>query len=203
MRVLAALILLPGLAAATLPSIPPPIAQSAADCVSPVYASDHLVCADASLRALDQELAARLSQMRARPAIAKDAAWEGDTDWFRRSRRCAFEAQHRRCLVEAYGERLALIKLAAAPPVITDRALDCSGAWAGRALSIEFDSKTGYAIIRGTSPTIWMGAAAPASRTPVWQPFAVFSRSANDILITALSASPIACSLRRQAHGRT
>lgn len=37
-------------------SVPPPVGQISADCRSSVYATDQLVCADATLHALDAEL---------------------------------------------------------------------------------------------------------------------------------------------------
>lgn len=51
-------ILSPQLAQAATPAaIAPPIEQSTADCTSPTYATDRLVCSNAKLSALDQSLA--------------------------------------------------------------------------------------------------------------------------------------------------
>jgi len=84
---------------------PPPPAQLTADCTSPTYASDVLVCEDAGLRELDKSLARRIEQLT--QATANPSRDESDQEWFRRSRLCAFEAEQRECLVAAYCMRLA------------------------------------------------------------------------------------------------
>ena len=93
----------PTLAAA----VPPPQALLTADCDTPSYASDMLVCEDSALLTLDSVLA-RLITERREPA---DVSVGGETDeeWFRRSRMCTFEADHRGCLVDAYCTRIALL----------------------------------------------------------------------------------------------
>jgi uncharacterized protein len=88
-------------------AVPPPPAQLTADCEAPTYASDMLVCVDAGLRELDLLLAMRIGQRE--ESVADASGNESDQDWFRRSRLCAFETDHRECLVEAYCLRLALI----------------------------------------------------------------------------------------------
>lgn len=90
-------------------AVPPPPVQLTADCSAPTYASDQMVCADPGLRALDGLLAARIE---ARGEVAaEDGRADSDEDWFQRSRRCAFEADHRDCLLAAYCLRLALVGL--------------------------------------------------------------------------------------------
>ena len=93
-------------AAAAAP-VPPPVEQLTANCAAPVYASDMLVCADAELAAADAALAAAVAARLT--GDAGDAFRAEQAKWFRDSRRCAFEAAHRACLVEAYRARLAAI----------------------------------------------------------------------------------------------
>lgn len=88
-------------------AVPPPPAQVTADCVSPTYASDQVVCADDGLRELDHLLLERIGTENGVRSTAADL--DSDEDWFRRSRRCAFEAEHRECLLAAYCLRLALL----------------------------------------------------------------------------------------------
>lgn len=89
-------------------AVPPPPALLTADCDTPSYASDMLVCEDSALLTLDS-LLARLITERREPA---DVSVGGETDeeWFRRSRMCAFQADHRGCLVEAYCARIVVLK---------------------------------------------------------------------------------------------
>ena len=49
---------------------------------------------------------------------------ESDQDWFRRSRLCAFEADHRGCLRTAYCALIALLSGGYAPPACDDQAGD-------------------------------------------------------------------------------
>ena len=88
-------------------AMPPPPAQVSANCIAPTYASDQLVCKDDELRELDHRLFERLSTQSGLRSTAADL--DSDEDWFRRSRRCAFEAEHRECLLAAYCLRLALL----------------------------------------------------------------------------------------------
>jgi hypothetical protein len=86
-------------------AVPPPPEQLTADCEAPTFASDMLVCEDAGLRELDRSLALRIEQRE--DAETGASADESDQDWFTRSRLCAFETDHRECLVTAYCLRLA------------------------------------------------------------------------------------------------
>jgi uncharacterized protein len=86
-------------------AVPPPPVQLTADCEAPTYASDLLVCEDAGLRELDRALGLRIEEREESETGA--GADEGDLDWFRRSRLCAFEPDQRECLVAAYCLRLA------------------------------------------------------------------------------------------------
>jgi len=88
-------------------AVPPAPVQTTANCEAPSYASDTLTCEDAGLRELDTLLALRIAHRNATLSSTTDD--EMDQDWFQRSRLCAFEADHRACLLAAYCFRLAAI----------------------------------------------------------------------------------------------
>jgi len=89
-------------------AVPPPPEQVTANCVTPTYASDQLVCGDSELLALDTKLA-EIIDLRIEVGVSTTAC-ENDQDWFRRSRLCAFEIDHRDCLRSAYCARIELLK---------------------------------------------------------------------------------------------
>lgn len=124
-----AVAILHNMAAAQPAPVPPPVAQVQADCARPQYASDMLVCSDAELRAIDADVGA-LAAME--PSLAAGAIWETQSAWMRRRSQCAFNADHRQCLVAAYRDRKAVLVAMSAPAPLP---LLCSGQWAGRAVS--------------------------------------------------------------------
>jgi len=93
-------------------AVPPPPVQVTANCDAPSYASDFLVCEDAGLRELDSLLARQIAQRN--KTAAGSASHESDQDWFRLSRLCAFESDHRGCLLAAYCARITSIDRALA-----------------------------------------------------------------------------------------
>lgn len=90
-----------------LGALPPPLDQVTAACDAPGYASDTLVCDDMELRKLDQLLLGKINRKRNLLPGSTDA--ESDKDWFRRSRLCAFESDHRNCMLAAYCLRLTML----------------------------------------------------------------------------------------------
>jgi uncharacterized protein len=88
--------------------VPPPVSQVSADCVAPVYATDLLVCSDATLRALDAQLQ-RLWFMAEGRHRLDDAERAAQAEWFRNRSLCAFDADHRACAVTAYHGRIATL----------------------------------------------------------------------------------------------
>jgi uncharacterized protein len=135
-------------------AVPPPLEQSSADCERPTYASDHLVCGNADLRRLDEELVTLLSA-----GPEPSGPWiEPQTEWFRRSRTCAFSARHAACLDAAYQERIGLLQAASRPPTAD---LACRPASLKAALQPE-----GLLIVDGANLA---GIAARAADG--WQPF--------------------------------
>ncbi len=101
------LILLVMVCAGSANAVPPPAFQLTADCNAPVYASDSLVCEDPDLQILDALLASSIAERGNTDSAPEEQG--DDEDWFRRSRLCAFEPDHRDCLVSAYCLRLALV----------------------------------------------------------------------------------------------
>jgi len=71
----------------------------AADCNTPSYASDILVCNEVELLALDRLLLERIGNRR---ESAVDSTGDlSAQDWSRHSRLCASEQDHRSCLLDA------------------------------------------------------------------------------------------------------
>jgi uncharacterized protein len=108
-------VLLFGMVTAVLTSIdhagalPPPPEQSAANCDTPSYASDMLVCADPGLLALDRKMRDLLAAGRSASAISTLQWFESQEAWFRRRSLCAFSERHVACLRAAYAERNVLL----------------------------------------------------------------------------------------------
>jgi hypothetical protein len=91
-------------------AIPPPPEQRTADCTAPTYATDALVCGDATLLETDRELV-RLYDAAATTGVRIEGALaESSTDWLRRRSRCAFSPDHRACVVAAYRERMSVVQ---------------------------------------------------------------------------------------------
>jgi hypothetical protein len=91
---------LPGAAGA----VPPPVAQVAADCRTPIYASDVVVCGDPTLLRLDNRMREMLG--RGGPEIGgqEGSLVESQEAWFRRRSLCAFSVQQAACLEAAYAD---------------------------------------------------------------------------------------------------
>jgi hypothetical protein len=137
------------------PPVPPPLPQQVADCRSPVYASDMLVCADPDLRRLDADLTTLLAE-----APHPAGPWMEPQDaWFRRSRMCAFRPDHAGCLSAAYMERIGVLRPTQPSPMA---ALRCKPRDITGSLQPE-----GLLLRNGEGERL--GLAAPASRD--WRPF--------------------------------
>lgn len=135
----------PLLARASPPAaIAPPIEQVTANCLRPTYATDHLVCSDTELSALDQTLARMLVKLPSQVG-STDLPWtEGQQAWFKRRSLCAFEENHRECARDAYRTRVA--ELSALASYADDgKPLRCPTLAAASQYSI---STLGFMIIR-------------------------------------------------------
>lgn len=175
-----------GPAAASPTAVPPPIAQDRADCARPQYASDRLICADDALRVLDEELAVLAARQ---PSLGRDALWEDQPTWIRRRSHCAFKADHRACLIEAYADRRAV--LAAAASGSPARPLRCDGLWAGRRLTIG-DASPARAIRNAADGTLVAIASPPGT---LWQPRLVWQPTARGGRLRLLDGKPFDCRL--------
>lgn len=159
--------------------VPPPIAQATADCSRPTYATDMLVCDDPALKAIDDRLksalaAAPMTEV-GTPLIEDQAAW------FRRSRRCAFQTQHRACISDAYSERLSVLAFAApAPP-------------AGQCLLSDKTAAT-FSEVPGGAALLWNGRLISVGMvpTPPWQPFVTYRPRGNSANFRDLSGRSVA-----------
>jgi uncharacterized protein len=88
--------------------VPPPVAQVSADCSAPVYATDRLVCSDATLRALDVQMLRSWVMAEGRHRL-DDRERVAQAEWFRNRSLFAFDADHRGCAVAAYHSRIAAL----------------------------------------------------------------------------------------------
>ena len=171
-------------AAQTMPA-PPPLEQLQAECVRPQYASDTLVCGDAELRAADAQVAALASTP---PARAADAIWEDQASWLRRRSLCAFNTDHRGCLIAAYADRRAVLVASARAAT---QPIRCNGAWNGRTLASN-------PLTAGQALTITENGQLVAVATPpgtAWQPWLAWRAAGSRIKLQPLGATPITCRL--------
>lgn len=90
-------------------AVPPPPEQVSADCSTPTYATDQLVCGDAELRAMDAAMVQALGKVSPGLLDNPPPFVESQTAWFKRRSMCAFDADGRACTQDAYAERLAVL----------------------------------------------------------------------------------------------
>jgi hypothetical protein len=127
--------------------LPPPPEQTGADCESPVYASDQLICADPELRVLDADNA--LKAKRIGPVeLTGDSLFETNEIWLRRRSRCAFENNHRACLIDAYRDRARMLSALTSTPTSIGK-LACGSAWAKRDLQVATDDRGTMRVTEG------------------------------------------------------
>ncbi|MFM7350084.1 MAG: hypothetical protein ACKO01_11465 [Erythrobacter sp.] len=173
-----------GSARADPPPVPPPTEQLTADCSRPVYATDQLVCADATLRDLDVALAARLAVVPQPTARWVEPQWE----WFRRRSRCAFSASHRACVEAAYRERL--VVLAPPRPMQGGEAARCSDA---DIAAVGFAD--GWTYLLGRSGDV-LGAGWSGPGAHDWQPYLTAARSGSKLQLRTLAGAALTCRLQ-------
>jgi uncharacterized protein len=110
-------------------AVPPPIAQTSADCLNASYATDVFVCADADLLAVDREVAALWRRTSETWRLHSGDLIESQEDWFRRRSRCAFQSPQKPCVAAAYHERIVVLRLLSAPPELAPGGrFRCTGA---------------------------------------------------------------------------
>ena len=184
-------LLLSLLAAGTGPSaaqpapVPPPLDQQQANCTHPQYASDRLVCSDAGLRVTDAQVAALASKP---PALAAGAIWEDQPSWLRRRSLCAFEKDHRGCLVAAYADRHAVLSASA---LTATQPIRCDGAWSGRRLESS-------ALAAAQAVAITENGRLVAVATPpgtAWQPWLAWRAQGSGITLMPQGGASFTCRL--------
>lgn len=98
-------------------AVPPPPEQLGADCATPTYASDVVVCGDPVLLSADREVTQLYESLHdtLQPTtngglLDPQALFEPQDDWFRRRSLCAFSSHQTDCLRAAYGERMRVLR---------------------------------------------------------------------------------------------
>jgi hypothetical protein len=182
-------------------AIPPPPEQSAANCDTPTYASDLLVCADRGLLALDHKMVGLLAGRSAPPKPALH--WfEAQEVWFRRRSLCAFSERHAACLRAAYTERIDLLTaLAGAPSGQRSIPLDAicpSAPWGSWAVRLNAPDRGPLTIEDGRGQILLVASA----RKPQddWSPFVRFRREGQTILIEPSGGTVLRCQTSSAPH---
>lgn len=172
-------------------AVPPPREGASVDCTAPQYASDRLTCAEPTLRAAADRVAA-LPQS---TEVAPDGWWEDGDVWFRRRARCAFRDDHAACLAIAYADRRAVLQAAAAaaPGGV---ALACDGAWRRRDVSIDTWPPGPVSVLR----TDGRLAGVVGHGGHGWQPFLSASVKGDRLRLTPLDGRHVTC--RRTTVGQ-
>jgi uncharacterized protein len=177
-------------------AVPPPPEQFAANCESPTYASDMLVCGDTSLRALDARMREAWEAVDFASVVAPGAWVEAQPDWFKRRSLCAFGDRHAECLQDAYVEHIAVLealRLVASRPPRQGAAAVCSDAPWGRATVRIRAPLTGALVIEGTEARV-LAAAIPSRPVSAWTPYVGFSVEGASVRIVPISGRAIVCS---------
>jgi uncharacterized protein len=177
-------------------AVPPPLAQFAANCESPTYASDMLVCGDPSLRALDARMRDAWAAVDLAAVVAPGAWVEGQEDWFRRRSLCAFSERHAECLQDAYLERIAVLEAL--------RLVDSRPSRRGTA-AVCRDAPWGVAGVRLRAPTTgalaiedddgrFLAAATPLRPGSPWTPYVGFTAEGSSVRLVRMSGPAVVCS---------
>lgn len=169
--------------------VPPPVEQSTADCVRPVFASDQLVCSDPELRDLDRQL---LQALRLYTALPQNNFVENDREWFKRRSRCAFETEHRSCLLDAYRDRIAIIESEAMTPV---RTLAAKCKTLGR-MSLGI-LPTGHMSLHSITTTALIAIASPEGGQSPWKPALAISERGRVFEFKNHAGSNLSCRVNR------
>jgi len=151
-------------------AIPPPPDQRTADCTTPTYATDALVCGDTTLLETDRQLA-RLYDATAEAGLRIEGALtESSTAWLRRRSLCAFSPDHRDCVVAAYRERMSVVQaLQAAHGGVAPLSIRCGAdRWRGRHVRIAAGPE---ALVLRDEAGRTVGVAIAAAEGPDWRAF--------------------------------
>lgn len=175
----------------------PPPEQSAANCSTPTYASDQLVCADPSLLALDHRM---LELLAAAGTAARGPAlhwFEPQEEWFRRRSLCAFTERHAACLRAAYRERTDLLAVLAgngSGQRGQDHPLSCPGApWGNGAVRLQANDQ-GTLTIEDARGRVLVVASGLQPRDD-WLPFLRIVNVDEGIRIETIAGRVVRCRL--------
>ena len=194
LRLIAALPLL--LAGAAAVAVPPPLPQVAADCEASVYASDRLVCSDASLRALDARVRDAWIALDLEPVLAPGAWVETQDAWFKRRSLCAFSERHAECLRAAYIERVAVVevlRLAASRTARPGIPMTCRDAPWGRAVVRLREPDAGGLTVEDSDARV-LAVATPRRADPAWTPHAGFEAQGDAVRLEPMHGPIVVCS---------
>jgi len=187
--------------AARPPAVPPPPGQIAANCASPTYASDVLVCADSQLLALDARMLDAASSLDFARVLAPDAWVEDQQQWFERRSLCAFSERHAECLRDAYIERISVLEAlrwVASRPSRQGTGSVCRDApWGEAALRVRAPT-TGALTVEDNNARVVAAATLPRP-DGLWQPHVVFSVDGATVRLRLASGATVECSLH-QGH---
>jgi uncharacterized protein len=175
-------------------AVPPPPEQSAANCDTPTYASDLLVCADPSLLALDRRMVGLLAGRSAPPKPALH--WfEAQEAWFRRRSLCAFSERHAACLRAAYTERIDLLTALAGAPSgqrsISLGAICPDAPWGNGAILLHAPDRGPLTMEDGRGQVLVVASALKPQDD--WTPFVRFRSEGKTILVEPSGGTVLRC----------
>jgi uncharacterized protein len=197
MRLLAFLLTLIFKGNAPAAAVPPPPEQIRANCESPTYASDVLVCGNPLLRALDARMHDAWAVAEFAIAVVPGAWVEAQDAWFRRRSLCSFSERHANCLKDAYLERIAVLealRLVASRPPRRAAAATCPDApWGGATVRIRAPA-TGALAVENDDARV-LAAATPLQSGSAWTPYVAFTVEGPSIRLLPMSGPAITCTL--------
>lgn len=170
--------------------IPPPVEQFQANCTAPTYATDMLVCGDPELKARDAEMGALLAQAGEAPVEGRAPLLEPQADWLKRRSLCAMKANGRQCTVQAYNERIAILREMLAPANQPTSRYNCTGRTVPGSASAAMRSNGTLAIYAGGE---LIGIAMRAPDTTDWLPYATLSGSIAKPIIRKAATITLRC----------
>ncbi len=176
-------------------AIPPPPIQIAADCDSPTYASDALVCSDPALLALDRRVRDAWFAGETSSAILQGSLVEAQDAWFRRRSLCAFSVRHAACLRAAYAERITVldaVRLVASGQPETGKGATCFGAPWGEG-PVHIHAPDPAAAIVADAGGRLLAVATAVDRRDDWVPFVRFVNEADAIRFEPRGQANIVC----------
>jgi uncharacterized protein len=183
------------LACASALAVPPPPEQFAANCESPTYASDMLVCGDPSLRALDARMREAWAAVDLAAVVAPGAWVEGQQDWYKRRSLCAFSERHAECLRDAYVERIAVLeamRVIASHPARQGTAAVCRDApWGVAGVRLRAPATGALAIEDGEARVL--ATATPLQPGGAWTPHVGFTVDGASIRLVRMNWPTITC----------